>query len=667
MKLTAFRVQNYKKIRDTGWVEVGDLTAFVGKNEAGKSAVFRGLSKFNPSDGEKYDGLKEFPRRRYTDEFSKQDWAVSSCRFTFNDEEKQRLVKLHSVFDNVESVIITRHYSSAYKYEWSPDMGLSPVEEQEVSALLQDIKKSVNTLTGPDGKGEALQAIKQSLTEQIENMEKSISADITSAFIEKIELAVQQSANEEWQRELLEKLVELPRPLQRRAEAIEAFREAEGIVKSMIPRFLYFDKYDVLDSAIYFPAFLDDSSPKKRVTLCLFQHVGLDVERVAKLGIHNQEQNINVIQFRRMLDERTIHFSSASNAMTEKFANWWEQRKHKFRYQADGYFFRIWVSDDLDPSEIELDQRSYGMQYFFSFYLVFLVEAEGAHKDCILLLDEPGLHLHGTAQAKLIHFFEKLSLTNQTMYSTHSPFLVDVNHFERVRAVYEDEDGTTRVTEDVLKTDDDTVFPLQSALGYDITQSLFVGPNCLLVEGPSDMIYLRCLSSILERKGKQGLSEKWTIVPVGGADKICAFSALLGSQKGLNVAVLVDIQPKDKPSIENLYKKKLLKKNRVMTFGDFLKRESADIEDMFDPSFYLDLVNGEYGTKIKETDLIDQQPRILKRIEQFLKNEGTPSIAFNHYRPARFLQESIDSIGKKITEDTLDRFQKVFEEMNALA
>lgn len=52
MKLVAFRVQNYKKIRDTSWITVRDLMAFVGKNEAGKSALFRGLSKLNPSDDE---------------------------------------------------------------------------------------------------------------------------------------------------------------------------------------------------------------------------------------------------------------------------------------------------------------------------------------------------------------------------------------------------------------------------------------------------------------------------------------------------------------------------------------------------------------------------------------------------------------------------------------
>jgi len=88
MRVTAFRVQNYKKIRDTGWINAHGLTAFVGKNEAGKSAIFRGLSKLNPADGEKYDALKEFPRSRFTDEFYKQDWQVASVKFSLNGGER---------------------------------------------------------------------------------------------------------------------------------------------------------------------------------------------------------------------------------------------------------------------------------------------------------------------------------------------------------------------------------------------------------------------------------------------------------------------------------------------------------------------------------------------------------------------------------------------------
>src|ERR1035437_2947359 len=120
MKLLKIRVQNYKKIRDTDWISCRDLTVFVGKNEAGKSALFRGLSKLNPSDGEKYDGLKEFPRRRYTDEFKTQDWPVASGLFKLSAQEQQELETRCPALKGANALECTRHYS------WNLDMRFKP-------------------------------------------------------------------------------------------------------------------------------------------------------------------------------------------------------------------------------------------------------------------------------------------------------------------------------------------------------------------------------------------------------------------------------------------------------------------------------------------------------------------------------------------------------------
>src|SRR5437660_9677328 len=111
--------------------------------------------------------------------------------------------------------------------------------------------------------------------------------------------------------------------------------------------------------------------------------------------------------------------------LTSQFRSWWKQGEYRFRFEADGDHFRIWVSDDLRPDEIELEGRSTGLQWFLSFYLVFLVEKDKAHEDCILLLDEPGQSLHPLAQKDLIAFFQSLSDDGQILYTTHSPFLVD--------------------------------------------------------------------------------------------------------------------------------------------------------------------------------------------------------------------------------------------------
>src|SRR5262249_31150012 len=158
----------------------------------------------------------------------------------------------------------------------------------------------------------------------------------------------------------------------------------------------------------------------------------------------------------------------------------------------------------------------------------------------------------------------------------------------------------TKVFTDVLDADEGNLFPLQGALGYDIAQSLFVGPNSLIVEGVSDLLYIQSLSTLLEAQQRQRLSEAWTITPVGDSDKVTTFVALLGSQKKLNLTTLIDVQREQQQTIDNLYKKKLLEKKNVKTFAEFTGTTKADIEDMFSPDFYLELVNAKYDTMLQK-------------------------------------------------------------------
>ena len=137
----------------------------------------------------------------------------------------------------------------------------------------------------------------------------------------------------------------------------------------------------------------------------------------------------------------------------------------------------------------------------------------------LLLLDEPGLSLHGRAQQDLLRYFrEQLAPYYQVIYTTHSPFMIDPEALLSVRIVEDVVTSSgevlgTKVREDVFATESETVFPLQAALGYDITQTLFVGKNVLLVEGPSDFLYLKWFSSELQHQNREGLDRRWVITP----------------------------------------------------------------------------------------------------------------------------------------------------------
>jgi hypothetical protein len=257
--------------------------------------------------------------------------------------------------------------------------------------------------------------------------------------------------------------------------------------------------------------------------------------------------------------------------------------------------------------------------------------------------------------------------------------MIDPSHFERVRLVRdrslesdqklaEDQEGT-KVYSDPLEVDAGTLFPLQGALAYDITQTLFIGPNSLLVEGVSELVYLPTMSSVLAEKGRTQLDGRWTLSPVGGADKAASFVALFQSQKNVNVATMLDTQKKDEQKIEAL-KTRLRTAAHVLTFADFLAAREADVEDMFDPEFYVSLVNAAFAQDLQaplDLNALPPHPRVVVRIEKFLEaNPLKNNVGFNHFKPAAFLASNIDTLKAGIPDTTLARFEAAFTRLNGL-
>jgi hypothetical protein len=337
------------------------------------------------------------------------------------------------------------------------------------------------------------------------------------------------------------------------AKKTPAINQVTEFIKGRLPVFIYFENYGILDSAIYLPRFLEDlkTSPtdsRVRTVNSMFKHVGLQAQEIMELGreqaqqarAQNQKVTPEMIQHDQELKEaRAIKLNSASLDISKRFNDWYGQRRHTIDYQADGDYFRIWVADDRRPGvRIELEGRSKGFQWFFSFYLIFLVESDEGHKDAILLLDEPALHLHPTAQQELIAFFEKLAEANQLIYTTHSPFLIDGEHIHRVRPVTEDETGHSRVSVDGWPKDRETIFPLQAAAGYAMVRGLFQHKQNVLVEGMSDYYYLHALSQQCSRTNRPFLPDDIYITPCGGTKLVGHIASLFLGQHVRPVVLL---------------------------------------------------------------------------------------------------------------------------------
>jgi hypothetical protein len=349
-----------------------------------------------------------------------------------------------------------------------------------------------------------------------------------------------------------------------------------------------------------------------------------------------------------------------SSLLTQRVKANWKQNQHlKLKVYTESVpvpqrqpdrFLQFRVEDTRHDFSSRLDRRSTGFQWFVSFIASFF-EFE-KEKRIILLLDEPGLSLHARAQMDLLDAIDKhLTTGRQVIYTTHSPFMIRTESLHRVRIVEDQgpEKGSTVTNEAGVTKDPDTLFPLQAALGYDVAQNLFIGSHNILLEGVSDLIYLSVLSSHLNSLGRPSLPEIARLLPAGGATDISTFIALLGGK--LKVVVLLDGKAQ-RQRIDKAIAQGRLESQHVLSVDQFCPVKGGDIEDLFEPSEYLDLYNGTFNKAHQLTDLTGTD-RIIKRLERL---EGAE---FNHGRVAGHFLSNQASIIPQLSPGTLSRFESL--------
>lgn len=652
MKLREYTVREFRSIWDSGTIKVdGQTTCLVGKNEAGKTTLLTALYRTNPiiAADAVFDETYDYPKRevedyRFAVENGDRDEAVVvECLYELDTDDAEAVT---SVFGPkvLKGKTFTRktYYGKANsKFSLVADESAARKHLAGNPALPDDLK---TTLTGA--------ADWETFAAALDAAEATEAVKALKALVAKV-----------------------------REKGLGSYI-FNSLIWPRAPKFLYFDEYYQMEGQANLNALIQREDTK---TLEDSDYPLLGLINLARLDHRKLVETKNTTELKNKLE-------GAGNHLTNRIVKYWSQNRHiQMRFDVrdakpeDPEGMRqginVWgeVYDTVHWAHTPLRTRSRGFVWFFSF-LAWYEDIKRQKQNVILLLDEPGLSLHGRAQADLLTYFEAELSAHQLIYTTHSPFMIDPAKFERVRIVQDlgidakeplpkDEDGT-KVLTNVFDATDDSLFPLQGALGYEIQQTLFIGPNSLVVEGPADMLFLRAVSAELEREGRTGLSEEWVITPVGGSGKVPAFVSLLSTQKGMNVATLLDIQNSDRAQIEDLYKKKLLKKKQVATYADFAGTNEADVEDMFDRDFYVSLVNAEFAKELKKpigiASLNAKEPRTLRAIEAFIADNPFKSGAFGHYRPARYFSENAGALWSKVSDATKDRFEAAFRHLNAL-
>lgn len=658
MKLAKFRIREFKSVSDSGWIECDDITTLIGTNEAGKTNILLSLWKLNPAKEGAIVPISDYPRKRFNEIRNMPDEdkpLFVEAHFLLSDELSTTLSELTlAPIEDVSVVSIARRFDGEYIVTFPEASDRRVIEKSVAVSVLTQAEADIEKL---EEAGKTEEGIKTATLSAIQKASKIIAdvEDVEADVVDRVKanLETVSTANALKTSTIVPRfsqVLEDVRSWQLELERVDP-ADVEGVAQLVLesmPSFVYYSQYGNLDSEIYLPQVIENlnrtdltgvAAAKARTLRVLFDFVELDPQEIFSLGEDFQvvqpngtrrkptEEEIESAAAKKK--EREVLLQSASATLTEKFRNWWKQGEYRFRFQADGHHFRIWVSDDRRPEEIELESRSTGLQWFLSFYLIFLVESQEAHAGTILLLDEAGLSLHALAQQDLTAFFESLAEKNQILNSTHSPFLVDSNHLDRVTAVFVDEDGTTTTSPDLRANKAEparykSVYAVHAALGLTVSDVILQGCIPVIVEGTSDQFFLNGVKNYLVREGLIKPPREVVFLPAYGVKGIPAIASIVAGKDEILPMVLVDSD-----EAGDALKNKLLDHlyqghpDRLVSMKQIRDLEGCEVEDLMPPPLAADVITRELKGPDEDFDEVhDEGQPLVPQVKAYASKHG---------------------------------------------
>lgn len=686
MKLIRFRVTNFRSIKDSTWIDCSDVTNIIGINEAGKSNALLALWKFNPTDKAEINLLEDLPRNEYSSlKNSCQELPFIEVVFRLEDDDEllKNLIKITGRRkEELSDIHLKRFYSGKYSYNFPYEETITELPSKEFITYIEEKTNAISKISTESKVEKHYKAIVESILngyiDELQQKDK-IDKNLLQEFISNTEnTGAKPGAKSEIQpivndvlKYFREQMELLSRP---RIWCDEVWKQ----VFSLMPNFVYYSNYGNLDTEIYLPHVIDNlernditgvAAAKVRTLKVLFDFIGLNPKEILELG----EDGVNLSQdeiekFNKKKEERTVLLNSASSKLTKEFKQWWKQGNYVFDLRADGKFFKIWVSDEKRPEKVVLEARSTGLQWFLSFYLVFLTQTKTNLKNTIILLDEAGLSLHPLAQKDLLAFFKNLATTNQIIHTTHSPFLVDTNNIDSVKIAYIDNDGYTVISNDLRANSDpkrDTsVYAVHAALGLSVSDIMLNGCQPVIVEGASDQYYLNAIKTYLIASGLFKPSKDIVFMPAGGVKGVSAIASIV-SAKGELPYVIIDGDTSG-TSFKDKLKKDLYKdeEHKLICLKDFVEGlEAVEIEDIIPFSCISKAIDRLFRSidDFEFDEVYDSKKPLLSQIEEYAQMNRVQLPKGYKVEIAKFAKQKIINMSEK--EKEVDVWIKIFEEI----
>lgn len=606
--LSKVTIKNFLSIKNEQTIKINkDITSIIGKNESGKSTVLKAINKLN---GIKIEVDEKNVELKNQDSYIKglfilDKQEIDIINEKYEEENDLCFYTLPNDKGNLYFEILikdtgnTKYYTLYYLDE---QKNYVSINKEFYSRRIFDYIKSISKMYELNKEqDEALNKIYKLSEEGIKNCIENvlIKLDFPEELMNELNRVSEQINSKMW------------------IDLLPAYE------------FIYFSSFDsILKDNVLFDDLETNQQGKNILKIS-----GIDIEELQDAYEDGDEQALEDLQ--------TQCIEIVSKKFKEIFQQTDTDFKIKTRFGSAKKDISFFTQDKTSGSKtISLSKRSDGFRWYLSLYLTLYDYLNNQDdKKYILLLDEPNLYLHPGAQRNLLfNVFKNEFINTQVIYTTHSPYMIDSDNSYSIRIVEKNKESyifnspTEYAQENPKMKDVDTTTPLLTALELNISNSLIVDCNDILitVEGIKDVYILNAMLKITKNTKK---FENVKFISGMSANKIpYLYSYLYGI--GYNVYALVD---NDKPG-----------RKAIM---DIIDNDKED--ERIEKLFMYDLANS------SKTDFLLENLFSANDKEKYLPNKSTIFYKriYDNYSDIKFEKETINNFNAFF--DTL--YSKIFK------
>jgi len=670
MRLRKFRVRAYRCIHDSGEIKVGDLAAFVGRNESGKTTILEALTLLN-----KDSKVSELDLCDEMTEELKSEVKLAEGDFDLSEKETSLI---REKFPNLQDIRKIKMYRSNKESKVQYDFGEIKISGEASRRLnsWENFVDKIQTFIGSMPNPIRIRVDTKFLSGPPPRT-RDVFMNMMAEFNNNIYLVASQDQQIiiEWKKiyQDLDNIFDNMLIGTSERSALENFIEDK-----LHPRFVYFSDYKKILGNIDLEEFLRESKgirprgleyveefDKAETVMNLFYLAELDAEKLE--DVQNSPSRLI----------KLLH--TASRKLSDRLNPAWKGDPiHVELRWNPGNVLSVVISDVHRDGTVTntglLNRRAEGFKWTFSFIVNFAAETQKAElKEAILLLDEPARNLHPAQQRGISDLLKGLAGSNQILYATHSPFMIfDYRPGNLLVVELDKRRHLSRIYYDYWNADDQTLIPILYGLSRGLVESIVdrqIGFNSrpvIIVETMSDCMYLNSFDKFL--KDPNLSMNPLNIVPAYNKNSVMSL-AIFYRNHGYDTFILLDNTEESRQISTQLQSNGFT--SVQMIFYELGGQPKQFLEDLIIDDDYLFAVNQTYEVKLrkegyksltKEAVSSRGKKSIIDNLNEIWKdNQHLGWERFEREEICRYICEKI-SLGETdfLTDKTKDQFRSLY-------